>query len=55
METVAGVFRSRADAEAAVQQLHAQSFSNDRIALLTPGMSDGRVEDAVPTSDTELP
>lgn len=55
METVAGVFRSRADAEKAVQQLHSRGFSNDRIALLTPGMTDDRVEDAVPTSDSEQP
>lgn len=55
METVAGVFRSREDAEKAVQQLHAQGFSNDRIALLTPGMSDAGVENEVPTSDTEQP
>ena len=28
---------------------------NDRIALLTPGMSDQTVERAVPTEDTEQP
>jgi hypothetical protein len=28
---------------------------NDRIALLTPGMTDERVESVVPTSDTEQP
>lgn len=55
METVAGVFRSRADAEKAVQQLHSQGVPNDRIALLTPGMTDERVEDAVPTADSEQP
>ena len=55
METVAGIFRSRADAEKAVQQLHSLGNPNDRIALLTPGMDNDRVEDAVPTSDSEQP
>ncbi|HKO96240.1 MAG TPA: hypothetical protein VJU86_04570 [Pyrinomonadaceae bacterium] len=53
METVAGVFRTRAEAEKAVQQIHAQGFSNDRIALLTPGSTQESAEEAVPTSDTE--
>lgn len=55
METVAGVFQSRAEAERAVQQLHSQGIPNDRIALLTPGMDKDQVEEAVPTSDTEQP
>ncbi len=55
METVAGVFRTREEAEKAVQQLHSLGIPNDRIALLTPGMSDEKVEDSVPTSDTEQP
>jgi hypothetical protein len=55
METVAGVFRTRAEAEKAVQQLHSLGIPNDRIALLTPEMSDERVEESVPTSDTEQP
>lgn len=55
METVAGVFRTREEAEKAVQQLHSLGIPNDRIALLTPGMTDERVEETVPTSDTEQP
>ena len=55
METVAGVFRTRAEAERAVQQLHLLGVPNDRIALLTSEMSEGAVEDTVPTSDTEQP
>jgi hypothetical protein len=55
METVAGIFPSRARAEEAVAELHALGLPNDRIALLTPGMDDARVENAVPTSDTEQP
>jgi hypothetical protein len=55
METVTGVFRSRSEAEEAVRQIHAAGIPNDRIALLTPGMSDERVETAVPTADSEQP
>lgn len=55
METVAGIFPSREAAEKAVQQIHSLGIRNDRIALLTPGMDDARVDDEVPTSDTEQP
>lgn len=55
METVAGIFASRGAAEEAVRQINALGTPNDRIALLTPGMSDQRVEHAVPTDDTEQP
>ncbi len=55
METVAGIFRSRADAERAVKEVHAIGVANDRIALLTPGMSEERVEETVPTADSEQP
>jgi hypothetical protein len=55
METVAGIFSSRPAAEEAVRQLHSLGISNDRIALLTPGMNDERVESTVPTADSEQP
>lgn len=55
METVAGIFRSRADAEKAVQQLHSDGIRNDRIALLAPGDDDDQIEDEVVVSDTEQP
>jgi hypothetical protein len=55
METVAGIFRSRADAEKAVQQLHSSGVPNDRIALLTPRMDDEQIEKEVLVSDTEQP
>lgn len=55
METVAGIFQSRAQAEEAVRQVHAKGIANDRIALLTPGMSEKRIEREVPTADTEQP
>ena len=55
METVAGIFDSRAAAERAVQQIHSLGIPIDRIALLTPDMSKKQVEQEVPTDDTEAP
>jgi hypothetical protein len=55
METVAGIFDSRAAAEHVIQQIHSLGIPNDRIALLTPDMSKKQVEQAVPTADTEAP
>jgi hypothetical protein len=55
METVTGVFQSRAEAERAVAEIRRRGIANDRIAFLTPGMDQEAVEDAVPTSDTEQP
>lgn len=53
METIAGIFDSRASAERVVQELHSLGIPNDRIAFLTPGMSEKQVEREVPTTDTE--
>lgn len=55
METVAATFDSREAAELAVQEIHALGVPNDRIAVLTPGMSNQQVETEVPTTDTESP
>lgn len=55
METVAGIFQSRTQAEEAIRQVHAEGIAKDRIALLTPGMSEQRIEEAVPTADSEQP
>lgn len=55
METIAGIFDSRADAERAVFGLDSAGIAKDRIAFLTPGTSDDRAEAAVPTTDTEQP
>src|SRR5882724_1583465 len=55
METIAGIFASRAAAEKAVREINTLGIPNDRIALLTPGMSDQKVESAVPIDDTEQP
>lgn len=55
METVAGVFNSRADAERAIQGLRSAGIAEDRISFLTPGTTDEAVEAAVPTTETEQP
>jgi hypothetical protein len=55
MDTVAGVFNSRADAERAIQGLRSAGIASDRIAFVTPGTTDATVEAAVPKSDTEQP
>jgi hypothetical protein len=55
METVAGIFQSRAQAEEAVRQIHSSGVPNDRIALLTPGMNERDLEAVVPTADSEQP
>lgn len=55
MSTVAGIFKSRADAERAAENLRTASIDNDRINLLTPGTTDAELEAAVPTTETEQP
>src|SRR6185295_14079403 len=55
MEKGSGVLQSRTQAEEAVRELRSLGIPNDRVALLTPGMSDARVEKAVPTADSEQP
>jgi hypothetical protein len=54
MSTVAGIFNSRAEAEAAVRALLGAGFGEDRISLLTPGASQSQLDD-VPTTETEQP
>src|ERR1700730_294873 len=55
METVVGIFQSRTDAERARLQLHLQGVDNDKIATLSPGLSDRQVHASVRTSDSEPP
>ena len=55
METVAGIFTTRAAADEAIREINSLGIPNDRIALLTPGMSDKTIEHAVPLEDTEQP
>ena len=55
MSTVAGIFRSRADAERAAENLRSTGIASDSINLLTPGTTDEKVEASVPTTETEQP
>jgi hypothetical protein len=55
MSTVAGIFKSRADAESAVANLSQAGIASGNINLLTPGTSDEELEAAVPTTETEQP
>jgi hypothetical protein len=55
MSTVAGIFRSRADAERAVENLRSAGIANDHLNLLTPGTTDQEIEASVPTTETEQP
>ena len=55
MEAVTGVFRSREDAEKAVDQLKTVGIPEERIGVLTRGSEPERVEEGVPVSDTEEP
>ena len=55
MSTVAGIFKSRADAERAVANLRSAGIAGEHINLLTPGTSAEEVEESVPTTETEQP
>lgn len=55
MSTVAGIFKSRSDAERAATNLQAAGFAPENINLLIPGMTDAEVDMAVPTTETEQP
>jgi hypothetical protein len=55
MKTVTGIFASRADAERAVERLHAMALPDKYISLLTPGTSQDQIDAAVPTTETEQP
>ena len=54
MDTVVGIFNTRADAEVAVGHLKSAGVSDDRISLLTPGDSEERLK-TVPTTEAEPP
>jgi hypothetical protein len=55
MNTVAGIFKTRSDAERAIESLHGIGLPDENLNLLAPGMSDNQVEGDVQTSDTEQP
>lgn len=54
MNSTVGIFKSRADAERAVERLRSMGLSDERLSLLTPGDSMEKA-DAVATSETEQP
>jgi hypothetical protein len=55
MRTVAGIFKSRADAERSVEHLRSLGIADERISLLAPGASTEELDAAVPTTETEQP
>jgi len=55
MEIVTGVFRSRSEAEQSLSLLRSLGIPEERIGLLTPGMTNRQVERSVHTTDSEEP
>ena len=55
MQTVAGIFRARDDAERAAADLRGLGLADERISLLAPGTTDAELEKQVPTTETEQP
>ena len=55
MAIVTGIFKSRADAETAVNELRATNIDTDHIGFLTPDMSEREVEARAPVTDSERP
>jgi hypothetical protein len=55
MRTVAGIFKSREQAESAAEHLRSIGIPDERISFIAPGASAEELDAAVPTSDTEQP
>ena len=55
MESVAGIFTSRAKADQAISQIKSLGLPDERIALLTPDIPADEVEAEVNTTDAEPP
>jgi hypothetical protein len=55
METIAGIFTSRVEAERVIERLRSIGVPQDDISLAMPGTSPGEFESTVTTSDTEQP
>jgi hypothetical protein len=53
MNTVAGIFTSRAEAERAFESLRSSGIGEDSISLLTPGTTQQEIDASVPTTETE--
>src|SRR5215204_1313831 len=55
MEAVTGVFKSRDDAEKAVDQLRSLGIPEKKVGVLSPGSAPERLEAGVPVTDSEDP
>lgn len=55
MEAISGVFRTREDAEKAINELRRAGIPDNRIGLLAPGSDDRDLERGLPVTDTEEP
>src|SRR5215213_3246054 len=55
MEAVTGVFKSRDEAEKAVDQLRSLGIPEQKIGILSPGAVPERLEAGVPVTDSEDP
>lgn len=55
MEAVSGVFRSRTEAENAINELRRAGLADNRIGLVTPGEDGDELEAGLPVTDTERP
>ena len=55
MQAVTGVFKSRDNAEKAVNELRQLGLPEKRIGIVSPGSSPERIEAGVPVTDTEEP
>src|SRR6266498_801974 len=55
MDSVSGIFNSRADAERAIELLGATRAADEHLVLLSPGTEDEVLEEAVPEPESEEP
>lgn len=55
MQSVTGVFKSREQAEAAVNALRSLGIPEKRLGIVAPGSTPERLEAGVPVTDTESP
>src|SRR6185369_7450174 len=55
MQSVTGVFKSREDAEVAVNALRSLGIPEKRLGIVSPGSAPERLEAGVPVTDTEGP
>lgn len=55
MRTITGIFKSRTEAESAVEELRALGIEESNVSLLAPGTPPEELEAQVPTTETEQP